>query len=360
LVSPLEDGPLRSVNAYLFADDGGYTLVDSGVGSAEIWELFCAGLAGAGIEPRHIQRVLLTHSHHDHAGLAARLATVTGATVWIHERDLDYFNYRFVNTAQYQADLYRLLTTVGTPEDEAQTLAGSAGNVARVTPPFPSVERYRGGDVFSVGEYTLRVIWTPGHTPGHVCLCDAERGFVLCGDHVLPTVFPNVGMMPDSEVNPLPAYLDSMRSFAAADYRVALPGHGDQFDIGRRAQQLLDHQLERQARVQEILAEGPLTPYEVAERVWQDAGPGRWASFQGYIRRNAIQTVIAHLELLCGQGKVARSDEAPHRYELVRGRAGVRQTIPSLALPIDGEGIYPPLTPARSADASAGKEEESR
>jgi hypothetical protein len=125
-------------------------------------------------------------------------------------------------------------------------------------------------------------------------------------------------MMPDSDVNPLPAYLDSMHRFAAADYRVALPGHGDQFDIGRRAQQLLDHQLERQARVREILEEGPLTPYEVAERVWQEAGAGRWSGFQGFIRRNAIQTIIAHLELLRERGEVARSDAAPHRYELCR------------------------------------------
>jgi hypothetical protein len=56
----------------------------------------------------------------------------------------------------------------------------------------------------------------------------------------------------------------------------------------------------------------------MAERVWNVTGPSRWPSFHGYIRRNAIQTVVAHLDLLCDRGEAARSDEEPHRYELTR------------------------------------------
>ncbi len=318
LASPLEGGYLRSVNAYLFEDRDGYTLVDSGVGSDEVWELFCAGIEGAGVAPRHIRRVLLTHGHHDHSGLAARLASATGAEVWMHARDLEFFERRFVRTDQYKIELHRFLVAHGTPSEEAGELTRSAESAARVTPEFPVIATYRGDDLFEVGEYRLRVVWTPGHTPGHVCFLDPGRRLAVCGDHILPTVSPNVAMMPDSDMNPLPAYLDSMRSFAEADYEVALPGHGDLFDIGRRARQLLDHQLDRQARVREILAAGPATPYEVAEQVWRDTQPNNWSTFRGHVRRNAIQTIIAHLELLVTSGEVARSDDEPYRYELTR------------------------------------------
>ncbi len=316
LASPLEGGYLRTVNAYVFEDEGGYTLVDSGVGSDEVWELFTAGIERAGIAPRHIKRVLLTHGHHDHSGLAARLATATGAEVWMHARDIEFFERRFVRTEQYQVDLYAFLVAHGTPVDEARELTRSAESAARVTPEFPGVATYRGDDVFEVGPYRLQVVWTPGHTPGHVCFLDASQRLAVCGDHILPTVSPNVAMMPDSDLNPLPGYLDSMRSFAEAEYEVALPGHGDPFDIQRRARQLLNHQLDRQSRVREILAEGPATPYEVAEQVWRHTQPNNWSTFRGHVRRNAIQTIIAHLELLVSTGELGRSAEQPYRYEL--------------------------------------------
>jgi glyoxylase-like metal-dependent hydrolase (beta-lactamase superfamily II) len=321
LASPLEGGYLRSVNAYVLEDEGGYTLVDSGVGSDEVWELFCAGIASAGIAPRHIRRVLLTHGHHDHSGLAARLAGETGAEVWMHARDVEFFERRFVRTNEYMVQLRAFLVANGTPPEEATELTRSAESAARVTPAFPGVATYQGDDVFEVGEYRLQVVWTPGHTPGHVCFLDPARRLAICGDHILPTVSPNVAMMPDSDLNPLPGYLDSMRSFAESDYEVALPGHGDAFDIGRRARKLLEHQLERQARVREILSEGPATPYEVAEGIWRHTQPNNWSTFRGHVRRNAIQTIIAHLELLVSRGEVARSDGEPRRYELTGSAA---------------------------------------
>ncbi len=316
LASPLEGGYLRSVNAYVFEDEGGYTLVDSGVGSDEVWELFCAGIEGAGIAPRHIRRVLLTHGHHDHSGLAARLASTTGAEVWMHARDVEFFERRFVRTEQYKVDLHRFLIANGTPGEEAVELTRSAESAARVTPEFRRVATYKGDDVFEVGEYRLEVVWTPGHTPGHVCFLDPARRFAVCGDHILPTVSPNVAMMPDSDLNPLPGYLESMQTFAEGEYEVALPGHGDAFDIGKRAKQLLTHQLDRQARVREVLTEGPATPYEVAEQIWRHTQPNNWSTFRGHVRRNAVQTIIAHLELLVSRGEAARSGDEPTRYEL--------------------------------------------
>jgi glyoxylase-like metal-dependent hydrolase (beta-lactamase superfamily II) len=321
LISPLSTGYVTSVNAYLLEDDDGYTLVDGGVGSDDVWALFVEAMGRKGVDPGHVRRVLLTHAHHDHAGLAARLASLTGARVWMHERDLDFYNRRFVHTEQYRLDLRKLLLSAGTPSDEADELAGSVHAIARVTPCFPSIDTYREDDVFGVGGYCLAVMWTPGHTPGHVCFADSARSLVICGDHILPNVSPNVAVMPDSDDNPLPGYLDSLRDFVSREYRTALPGHGDAFDISGRAQQLLDHQLQRQARVRDILQSGPRTPYAVAEQVWQRP-PNNWPTFRGHVRRNAVQTIMAHLELLVKLGEVERSNAAPYCYALTVREGG--------------------------------------
>jgi glyoxylase-like metal-dependent hydrolase (beta-lactamase superfamily II) len=159
------------------------------------------------------------------------------------------------------------------------------------------------------------VVWTPGHTPGHVCFVDEATATILCGDHVLPTVSPNIGMHPDSDLNPLPGYLASLEEFASSAYRAALPGHGQAlFDIQGRARELWGKQMERREKLLDMLTADGLTPYQLGERVWADSKPLSWPDFRGHIRRNAIATLLAHLELMRDEGKVERSEDLPYRY----------------------------------------------
>jgi hypothetical protein len=113
----------------------------------------------------------------------------------------------------------------------------------------------------------------------------------------------------------MPGYLSSLMAFAESSFTVTLPGHGEPlFDIQARARQIWGHQMDRRARVLDVLAADALTPYEIAERIWADSKPMSWGDFRGHLRRNAIATLVAHLDALRDEGRVARSDVAPYRY----------------------------------------------
>jgi glyoxylase-like metal-dependent hydrolase (beta-lactamase superfamily II) len=323
---------VKSVNAYLIEDEDGVTLVDSGVGNDATWEVVNRGLDELHIPLRHIDRILLTHAHPDHSGLADRLASATGATVWAHEEDLELINHRYVVAEQFWSDTRDWLIRQGTPAEEAAQLAGPPDVPPPQTPALVrNARRYGHDDRVQIGPYDFRVVWTPGHTPGHVCFTDEATATVLCGDHILPTVSPNIGLHPDTPLNPLPGYLRSLQEFAESSYQVALPGHGAaNFDIQARARHLWDRQMERRERVLDLLTADGLTPYELAERVWADTKPLAWSDFRGHLRRNAIATLVAHLELLREEGKVERSGDTPYRY-------GTKD--PDVPLPDRGRGL---------------------
>jgi glyoxylase-like metal-dependent hydrolase (beta-lactamase superfamily II) len=316
VILPMHTGFMTAVNSYVVEDEHGITLVDSGLGNDETWECLNSALVELRLPLRYVNRVLLSHAHPDHSGLAGRIAETTGATVWVHQRDLEFIDRRYIHGEIFQHDLRRWLAAHGTPEEEAAELSIVAESTARAARQLPQGETYREGEHIQVGPYDFAVEWTPGHTPGHVCLSDEAHGLLFCGDHVLPNVSPNVGMQPDSEVNPLPGYLASLAALAQSDVQVTLPGHGETFPIQGRAHQLRQHQLSRQRRLLDLLEDGPHTAYGLAGRVWAHAKPLNWPRFHGNLRRNAVNTLIAHLELLCTDGRVERSEERPYHYAL--------------------------------------------
>jgi len=317
-VLPLGTGFLGSVNTYFFADDGGVTLVDSGVGDAPTWDAVTAEFRALGYGLDQLRRVILTHTHHDHAGLATRLAAETRAEVWAHAEDLAYFERRYMRSEHYRSALAAWLGSHGMPPDEAADLVTLSEATARtVARGLPSVRPLQGGETLRIGDYSFIVEWTPGHTPGHICLRDSGHELLVCGDHILPRVSPNVGMHPDSDVNPLAGYLESLSEIATSDLRTGLPGHGRAVeDVRGRARELWEHQIERQRVLLDILGAGPLTAYELAGQVWANAKPHSWPEFRGHVRRNAIATLVAHLELLRERGDVVRSERPAYRYAI--------------------------------------------
>jgi glyoxylase-like metal-dependent hydrolase (beta-lactamase superfamily II) len=143
-----------------------------------------------------------------------------------------------------------------------------------------------------------------------VCLYEPDRGLLLCGDHILQDVAPNVSLQPYTEENPMPGYLSSLEWMAEMPVQLALPGHGTPFPSPReRALSLIDHQTERQAHLRGLLSDTPQTAYQLAEHVWAHSKPHNWAEFNPRLRRNGMATVAAHMELLSERGEARRIDD---------------------------------------------------
>ena len=157
--------PFDLINSYLLADDdGSLTLVDAGLKMAD--KRILGALAGLGKAPQDVRRIVLTHAHADHAGGLARTKDATAAPVWSHDRDATY------------------LRTGRTPQIDRGTLPGRLVN--RVRQGFAKVEvaeTFADDAVLPIAG-GLRVVHTPGHTPGHVSLLHESTGVLITGDSI--------------------------------------------------------------------------------------------------------------------------------------------------------------------------------
>jgi glyoxylase-like metal-dependent hydrolase (beta-lactamase superfamily II) len=115
-----------------------------------------------------------------------------------------------------------------------------------------------GGEEIPCGRYAFRVIWTPGHSAGHICLYDRGNKVLLSGDHVLPHITPSVGLHVRATSNPLADYLDSLQLIGKLEAELVLPGHGEPFEgLPERTDELLAHHHRRLEEVVALLVKRP-------------------------------------------------------------------------------------------------------
>jgi glyoxylase-like metal-dependent hydrolase (beta-lactamase superfamily II) len=234
---------------------------------------------------------------------------------WLHLLDLTYLRQRYGDQDQHQGVLADWLRRYGFPPAEAAEVLdflADAGDEAS----FTSAGRLlKGGETLAVGAYRFELLWTPGHTPGHVCLYEPRRRLLLSGDHILSQTAPNVSLQPFFPDDLMGRYLASLRELADLPIELLLPGHGAPLaDLAGLVDRLLAHQLQRRARLVELLDGAPQTAYQLATRVWGDPGRRGWVQFNGRLRRNAVGTLAAHLEQLAAEGLVNRQEDGVIRY----------------------------------------------
>jgi len=260
----------------------------------------------------------VTHIHPDHHGLSARLRDACGGWVAMHpvERD-SLFTFRWLDGDARRDDL-AWLRRCGVPDDVAAGLAVTAEVLAAVLAMAKPDILLDHGDLVPLPGRRLRAVWTPGHTPGHLCLHEESANLLLTGDHVLPRISPNIGLQPNSAGPPLAAYLRSLELVAAYDQAEALPAHEYRFHgLADRVRMLLAHHERRCEEVTAILARrGPGTVWQVTQELSWSRG---WASVTGFMRRAAIAEAAAHLRHLADQGRIsatAAAADGPGRYSL--------------------------------------------
>ncbi len=304
---------VETVNAYVLADGQRVTLVDCGV-----WRTDPAndglpalerGLQQAGYELRDVSRIVVTHAHIDHYGLAGRVMEVTGAELWMHTMtDLDCEKYRHPDTAILRRqDMY---ADHGVPAPERVMLAD---HLRRWLPYLHSVveasTRLRGGERLAIGGRDWEVVHTPGHSLGHVCLFAETERVLLSGDHLLPGVTPPVTFERGFDADPLRSYLDSLRRIAERDPRLVLPGHGHPFANGaNRIDAIVRNKLRRMEAVRRMIGEQPCTVTEIADRLIAKA-------IRSHHRNYALSETLAHIAYLRWSGLVERRTRPDGVYE---------------------------------------------
>jgi len=304
---PLRDSPLGHVNTYLVRADDGYLLVDCGWDTADTLQALEGHLRALDVPLGDVRHLVITHIHPDHYGLAGRLREITKADLSFHRLERLYIESRYGNAEDLLNEMHEWLRINGTPRGELDRLNfGSMGIIDRVKLAFPDTT-LDGGEEITVGRFAFKVLWTPGHSTGHICLFDARNKVLLSGDHVLPHITPSVGLHVRAASNPLADYLDSLRLVGRLEAELVLPGHGEPFHgLPERTGELIAHHQRRLDEIHGLLEREPeraLTGYAIAARMnWSRRRT--WDDLSGFERRMAVTEALAHIELLHARGEV--------------------------------------------------------
>lgn len=288
------------INVYLVRLADGYLLIDCGMDTKPCFAALERALEGIGVPWTDIRQILLTHVHPDHIGLAPRVLQLTGARLSMHADDAAYLD-ELSAQQEYQTWSNDVLRESGTSEEIIAQISVISDQVSKSFHKLTPDHLLQGGERIPSSIGHLEVLWTPGHSPGHVCLYCRERRVLFAGDQMLEHISPNIGWHPGHD--PLAEYLQSLHELARLEIDLVLPSHGAPFtnhrDWIRRTTQ---HHTDRCARILASLNGAPKTAADLIPALWDRA-------LLPFHYRFAIFEILAHLEHLERQGKVSRIAE---------------------------------------------------
>lgn len=307
---PLPAGAaLSHINTYLIEGSKGNLLVDTGFDTPEAFAALRDGLRDGGFGFKDISQIIVTHIHPDHYGLAYKLKQMSGATVAFSEIEQRFLESRYANSDKLLEEVQLLFKRNGVPEDDLSELTEAALAVKQFVGLVSPDVKLKNGDKISTGSSELKVFLTPGHSPGHICLYEPKRKFLFSGDHILPDIFPHVGLHPQSGENPLGDFFNSFEPMANLEVNFIFPGHGSVFSgFKLRVGELFHHHEQRQLAIMKVIRDNPKTAYQIATEIpWMPAGEAvQFEQLSVFDKRLAVMETLAHLRLLALEGKAER------------------------------------------------------
>lgn len=291
---------LDAVHVYLIDSQAGYVMVDCGLDTPESRTALMAGLDWLGINPAEIHDIIVTHIHPDHFGAAGTIKAWSGGRLWLHRLELPLVAPRYLDVDRLLDEVHDWLVMHGTPADRVPILTRISMELIQfVAPATPDVV-LEGQELLQVGQLRLQVIWTPGHSPGHVCLYDPDRQLLFTGDQLVPGISANIGQHPQSLPDPLDDYLEALCTLRGLDVALVLPSHEGQLpDHRAEIDHLLAHHRDRLGKVLNILET------EDASTGW-DVAIALFGKRELHHERLALQETLAHLQALSCAGCVAK------------------------------------------------------
>jgi glyoxylase-like metal-dependent hydrolase (beta-lactamase superfamily II) len=273
----------------LVDDEERLHVVDPAWNSDENWDTFWRAVRT--IPSRgEIASIIVTHLHPDHIAMAPRLRDATGASIVLHEQEA---------AALERLDVIRSIDFEkwGVPDDRMEELRSLDGARDAYTTVRPDIELTGDIDRLHPPGLDIEVLHTPGHTTGSICLRLPDERLLLTGDHVLPAIYPGLGLGGPSARNPIADYLDSLGRVVGYDDHEVLPGHNYRFTgLAERVARTAAHHRRRTDEVERTLRAQPhASVFEVASTLTWTAG---WDRMRGFFLYSALAQTAMHIDFL--------------------------------------------------------------
>lgn len=304
---PLPGNPLKSLNSYVIVGKRAL-VIDTGFNMEECHSQLRRGLEELGLKLKKVD-VLATHLHADHLGLAGKIAN----NLLMSRLDAE-IAIKSVLEPNYWKKLAELYIRNGFPEKEAK-------KVAKIHPAVKYSSEFSGeiiflndGDILEYGDFSFEVILTPGHTPGHICLYEAEKEILFSGDHILFDITPNITFWETME-DSLGAYLRSLDKVYELEVKKTLPGHRNFYGSHKkRIEDLKEHHRKRLEEALSAVKRGATIAWEIAQQITWDLSYEKWDDLPTMQKWFAVGETIAHLEHLVLRGKIRKECSDKIRY----------------------------------------------
>jgi glyoxylase-like metal-dependent hydrolase (beta-lactamase superfamily II) len=303
--------PLETVNVFLI-DRHPRTLIDAGIKTVPSLQALEKGLAALGVSLSSIERILITHGHIDHYGLAKTIASLSGARIFIHK--LEYGRLRSILHAL--GFLKAVLLRNGVPRRMVNEAIRYIASVQKMADPLEEAFFLEDGDPIPFDSMTWKAIQCPGHSPGLLCFYWPGERILFSGDHLLKDITPNpILNVPETRLPyrypSLQQYLASLKRVEGMDIDLLLPAHGEKVtDVKELIRKIYGHHRERMGRIVSILSGGEKTAYDVAAELFSGLPP-----FEVFL---GISEALGHLEILRDEGRVTVREHDEKDYYALR------------------------------------------
>lgn len=307
---PCPDSADKS-NCY-FIDRDPPTLIDTGVATDAAYERLASSLSQRGRSVGDIRRIVLTHGHPDHRALARRISAESGAEVLCHRLEAG----RVLNVSKEQEESRHdrarsFFRSMGVPEEELPPLVEGPKSPATY-PRLDSAAFIGDGDEIRFDGLNLKVMHTPGHSNGSVCLYEEEAGLLFSGDtilsgsHITPLLEVDM-ILEDPDYNSLKLHLESLRRLLKLEASHVLPGHGQVFeDYESIVEKLVERHRKRRLHILRALRNGPRPLYQVCRSTFLFT-----STDDLYL---ALSEIMGNMGMLIDEKKVVRTREGDLLY----------------------------------------------
>lgn len=306
---------LDYINLWLIEESEGWTLIDTGFKSSRLQKIWDQVVAQH-LKGKPIARILCTHFHPDHIGLAGWLHEKFNAPLWMTFGEWSFGRMlELEQMPEVPADVIAFYEQLGFDTAQIDALkARGFGNFAKAVTPIPrAFHRIKEGDSLRIGAHDWQVIVGNGHSPEHACLYAPALNLLISGDQVLPRISPHIGVYPgEPEARPLTQYLNSFAKFSDLPGDVlVLPAHGDPFiGLHKRIDMLQRHHAVRLEALLDALAQRPHTVIETLPLLFR-------RDIKDHMTLAAGEA-LAHLHHLMHEGHVVRQRNPAGIYEFSR------------------------------------------